>query len=227
MKNVIIWNDFTIDESYSKDIDNELREKLNKRFGQCDCKYLGMAETKKWKNQHINASGIAVGSRPKKIWSELPNLSIHRVFDKERHILDYHIDCIEKEVIDAFSKQEIAFYEDCIVKGDTIRKIIEMIPNSKNKQVTIVAMMCVKSNVIQLQKEHPFLNFDVEYLLDGKTDDVWDCTVLFLSDLLSDKEMLINDERRMVQCFYEDYENIKEYLLSNKERICTIKESNE
>ena len=224
MKNVIIWNDFTIDESYSQDIDDELREVLNKRFGQCDCKYLGMVETENWKNQYKNASGIAVGSRPKKIWSELPNLSIHRVFDKEGHILDYHIDFMEKEVIEAFSNQEIVFYEDCIVKGDTIRKIIEIIPNSKNKQINIVAIMGVKSNIIQLQKEHPFLSFDVEYLLDGKTDDVWDCTVLFLSDLLSEEGRLINDERRMAQCFYEDYENIKEYLLRNKERICAINE---
>ncbi len=219
MKNIILWNDFVLKDGYPKTTDDELRERLNRKFGECSCQYLGLSETMLWIKKHQQTKGIAIGSRPSKIFNNLPALNIHRIFDTNRCVCDYKIEEQSEETAKALSINKIALFEDCIVQGNTVRKILSIIPNSTEKQIKIIAMMGIKSNILELQLEYPFLEFEVEYLIDGLTSGNWECTVLFLSDLLDCEKMFIEDERRMKQCFYEDYEEIKAYFLKNKVKI--------
>lgn len=221
MKNIIIWNDYVLDSHYPVEIDEQLRLFFDRKFDQCQCQYLGQAETIAWKNSLSRVNGITIGTRPTIMLPSLSSIQIHRLFDKNRNVCGFEITEQSKHLLDELSEKsdEICFIEDCIVKGDTVRTILRNFGNEAKRRICFFTLASVLSNVAKLRQEYPFLDVKANYWLEGETTGEWDCTILFMSDLLSGDNMFINDRRRLGQCFYRSYDEVRTYCLENKNII--------
>ncbi len=224
MKNIIIWNDYVLDSHYPVETDEQLRSFFDRKFDQCQCLYLGQAETNAWKSSLSCVDGITIGTRPTLMFPTLPSIKIQRLFDENRNVYGFEIAEQSKHLLDIISENndEICFIEDCIVKGYTVRTIIQNLKNETSRKICFFTLASVRSNVDKLRQEYPFLDVKANYWLEGETTGEWDCTVLFMSDLFSGENMFINDRRRLEQCFYSSYDDVRAYCLKNMNLIMNI-----
>ena len=219
MREIIIWNDFCLEDDYDEIFDIQMRNLFNGKFDVCDSIYLGYDETRKWSEYVSQIPGIALGKRPIKFCKENYLVQMSRVFDGDRHVCGYQLDeeQLQEYEKNGIHKNKIIIHEDAIVEGYSIIYLLECIKKNgflkDDTQVEIYAFSVVESGVEKICENHKNVSVHAAYRLTGNRKNKWDSTILFLSDILernSQGKMFLEDKHRFRQCFYSKYEEILE-----------------
>lgn len=227
MKEIIVWNDYCIEENYDKSFDEKMRSVFSRSFDGCRCTYIGKIETQSWIDSLPKEKGISIGKRPIKIWKEDKNIPLSRVFDNNRNICDYQMEeYYLKEYGTEIQNGSVVIHEDAIVEGNTLlyllNKLHERKPDTHQSTITVRVFFAVESGIDRIKKAYDNIQIEAEYYLPANDSEVWNSTVLFLSDLLElevDGKLFIEDERRFRQCFYSSYEEVlKECIRARQQK---------
>lgn len=218
MKEIIVWNDFCLNESFSDELDTYFRQVFSNDFDGCHCRYLGRRETREWIASVPCEPGISIGKRPISIWRN--DLPIHqsRLFDNNRKTIGYYFDMGETADISAkFHNQDtIIIHEDAIVGGDSLVYLLDRLKEQgylhSGQKIEVYCLGAVKSGIEHIRENYGNVNINAYCVLMSNEKINWNSTVLFLSDMYEknqDGNMFLEDSNRFKQCFYSHYEEVK------------------
>ena len=225
MKEIIIWNDLCLEEHFDSVLDEQLRHLFDRRFDGCQCTYLSKIATEKWYENVPLKVGISIGTRPIKLWKNDYWVRMSRTFDESRRLQGYDLDLEQLSLYKEKNENadELIIHEDAIVEGNSIIYLLDSFLKlgyigSKTK-VMIYAFSSVTSGVKRIKEKYRNTEIYSEYELMGNTDEVWNSTILFVSDMFQKNEsgtLFLEDRRRFEQCFYSYYEEVLEQCLKLK-----------